>query len=47
VGAAFGLGSNHGYVVDLPVAPGSRQVCAYAVNVGPGVVDPLVGCRTV
>lgn len=41
-------GPNHGYEVTVPVtATGPVQYCAYAINVGFGAVNPLLGCRTV
>ena len=48
VGAAFGLGDAHGFDVrtqSLP--PGTNQVCLWAVNVGRGTQDRLLGCRDV
>ncbi len=42
-----GVVTNSGYTVTIPVAPGSNQVCAYAINVGPGTGNPLLGCRQV
>jgi len=50
VGSAVpGYGDNHGYSVRLTqLAPGNREVCVYAINVGPfGSTNPLLGCRTV
>jgi len=47
VGAAHGFGNNHGFDITLPVTGGSRRVCIYAINVGGGAVNPLIGCRTV
>ncbi len=49
VGAAFpSAGPNHGFSSALIGAdPGRHQVCAYAINVGPGYTNPLLGCRTV
>lgn len=47
VGDAYpAYGSEHGYSVALPAAPGTHRVCAYAINVGPGS-NALLGCRTV
>lgn len=40
-------GSNHGFHATFPIAPGVRQVCVYAINVGAGSVNPLLGCKTV
>lgn len=36
----------HGYVSTVPAAVGARQVCAYALNNGPGP-HALLGCRIV
>ena len=49
VGAAFpASGPNHGFGSALIGAqPGRHQVCAYAINVGPGHANPLLGCRAV
>ena len=49
VGSVFpAWGANHGYDVTVPVtATGAVQYCAYAINVGFGGVNPLLGCRTV
>ena len=49
VGAAYpGAGPNHGFSSPLIGAtPGRHQVCAYAINVGPGYTNPSLGCRTV
>ena len=48
VGRAFPLmGSDHGLETVVPAAGGSRDVCVYAINVGPGGSNPLVGCREV
>ncbi|MCD9623881.1 hypothetical protein [Rhabdothermincola salaria] len=42
-----GMGPNHGFDVVLPGSQGGqRQVCAVAVNIGPGS-DGIIGCRTV
>jgi hypothetical protein len=48
VGRAFpGYGDNHGFNASLSASPGPRQVCVYAINVGAGSTNPLLGCRTV
>jgi hypothetical protein len=31
-----GVGLNHGFGVRIPAAPGTHEVCVFAVNVGPG-----------
>jgi acetyl esterase/lipase len=48
VGRAFpGYGDNHGFRFTLPdQTPGPHTVCLYAINVGPGSVNPSLGCRT-
>lgn len=46
VGAAFWLGSDHGFEASLArVGAGPQNVCVYAINVGPGW-HRLLGCRT-
>lgn len=51
VGAVFpGLGNNHGIDVTVPgLTPGTRQICAYAINAayGAGGFNPLFGCVNV
>jgi SpoIID/LytB domain protein len=47
VAAALGRGERHGYDITLPVSQGKHEVCIYAINVGPGDLNPLLGCRTV
>lgn len=48
VGVAYPWsGPNHGFNVSFRVPPGQRQVCAYAINVGFGTNNPLIGCKTV
>ncbi len=47
VGAFFqGWGNAHGYATTISAPPGTHNVCAYAINVGPGA-NNLIGCRTV
>lgn len=46
VGTAFGRGPNHGYDVNLKVAPGTHSVCVYAID-GNGGSNVLLGCRSV
>ncbi|MEN1976821.1 hypothetical protein AAHH18_16985, partial [Cellulomonas sp. P4] len=46
VGRAYGLGSAHGFDTTVPAAPGSRQVCVYAIN-QPAGPNPRLGCTTV
>lgn len=48
VGAAFpGYGSAHGYDLTVAVPAGARQVCVYAINVGPGNTNTTLGCAQV
>jgi hypothetical protein len=43
-----GYGSAHGFDLTIGVGAGTRQVCAYGINVGPyGSTNPLLGCRNV
>ena len=48
VGAAYpGYGPVHGFDVVVPAAAGLQTVQVYAINVGPGSTNPLVGTRSV
>jgi hypothetical protein len=48
VAAAYpAAGPTAGFVYSGSIAPGPHQVCAYVINVGPGVSNPSIGCRTV
>ena len=48
VGGAYpGWGNLHGYRARVAAGPGRHQVCAYAINVGSGTTNPLLGCRDV
>jgi hypothetical protein len=40
------LGGQFGIDVVIPVAPGNRRVCVYAINVGEGASNPELACRT-
>ncbi|GAB2685863.1 hypothetical protein GCM10027194_19460 [Thalassiella azotivora] len=40
-----GLGERTGFSAVVPARAG-EQVCVYAINVGPGSTNPLLGCRT-
>jgi hypothetical protein len=42
-----GVGPSTGYNGSLAATPGKHTVCVYAVNVGDGYTNPLLGCRTV
>ena len=47
VGVAYpGYGAGHGFSVVVPAVGGTRQVCVYGINTGPGV-NALVACRSV
>lgn len=45
--AVPGFGPNHGFQITVPIAPGSHQVCAYAINVANGSTNPQLGCFSV
>ena len=48
IAAAFpGAGPYHGFSATIRVSSGRHTVCAYAINVGHGSVDPRLGCRVV
>jgi hypothetical protein len=48
VGAAFpGAGSGHGFSHSVPVAPGVRTVCVYAIDVEQPWRNTGLGCRSV
>ena len=48
VGTAYpGWSANHGFAANIAVGPGDHRVCAYALNVGSGSTNPLLGCQTV
>ena len=44
--AVPGIGDRHGFDHLVPVPAGPVQVCAFAINLGPGSHTPL-GCRAV
>jgi GH25 family lysozyme M1 (1,4-beta-N-acetylmuramidase) len=46
-GAYTGFGPDHGFELTADVGGGDQRVCAYAINVGPGNANALLGCRTV
>lgn len=48
VGAVYpASGPNHGFSFAFGVAPGRQQVCVYAINIPPGVANPLLGCQSI
>ena len=49
VGTVYpGYGDNHGYSAQISnVSPGLHTVCTYAINVGAGDTNPLLGCRVI
>lgn len=40
-------GAAHGFSLSFAVPEGRREICVYAINVGPGTTNPLLGCRNV
>ena len=40
-------GGDHGYSTTLHLGQGTHNVCAYAINVGAGTNNPILGCKTV
>ncbi len=48
IAAAFpGAGADHGYDITIPIAPGQHRFDVYAINLGTGTANPLIGTRTV
>ncbi|MBF0687197.1 MAG: hypothetical protein IR158_05430 [Cellulomonas sp.] len=47
VDRAHGMGAAHGFSVQLTALPGTRSVCAYAIDSWGGGPNPLLGCRSV
>jgi hypothetical protein len=46
IGARYpGSGSNHGFTAQVPVGPGSHQVCAYGIDAGEGTTRAFA-CTT-
>ena len=46
VGAAYpGYGNNHGYQALVNISSGTHTICAYGINVGPGLVNGVLGCQ--
>jgi len=46
VGRVHGMGDNHGFSVTVPLTPGTRTLCVYAIKSRPGV-NPSIGCSAV
>ncbi len=40
-----GYGTDHGFFTAFTIPPGAHNVCAYALNVGPGPAATNIGCR--
>jgi hypothetical protein len=47
VGAAFGLGDNHGFSVKVAVDPGPHSMCVWALNTDSANSDTLVYCADI
>ncbi|MBM9469185.1 hypothetical protein [Nakamurella leprariae] len=48
VSAVFGVGPSHGFDLSVPAGRSGRHtVCAFAITVGGGAGNPLLGCREV
>lgn len=47
VGAAFGVGPNHGFDETFVAARGSRTVCVYVIGAPSRTGNPLIGCSPV
>jgi hypothetical protein len=48
VGAVFpAYGSDHGIDMTVALPAGPAEVCVFAINVGVGTANPLLGCRVV
>ena len=48
VAAAYGIGALHGFAAPItPIAAGAHTVCVYAINMGPPVANPNLGCLAV
>ncbi len=49
VAAAFRVRGNYGFDTTIPIPaglPSNAPICLYAINIGPGGVNPALGCRT-
>jgi SpoIID/LytB domain protein len=42
-----GYGTQHGFTMSAQLGAGSHVVCAYAINVGQGSTNPLLGCVSI
>lgn len=42
-----GAGPDQGYATTVTLTRGRRQLCAFAINLGTGTRNPVIGCRTV
>jgi hypothetical protein len=48
VGSAHAMyGPDHGYATTVGLPTGTNQLCAYAINAGPGTANTALACRTV
>ncbi|MBM9468705.1 hypothetical protein [Nakamurella leprariae] len=47
VNAAFGVPGNHGFDIVVPAAAGGHTVTVFAINVGGGAANPVIGSRRV
>lgn len=47
VGAAFGVGSSHGFNWSGTVAPGAHSVCVYAIDLDQSWRNTPLGCRSI
>jgi uncharacterized protein YkwD len=47
IGTAYpAFGPNHGFSIPLTVSGGTHTVCVFGINVGAGLSNPKLGCRT-
>ncbi|MEP6560523.1 MAG: M15 family metallopeptidase [Nakamurella sp.] len=47
VNSAFGITGDHGFDVQIQLAPGNHTVAIYGINAGGGTLNPLIGVATV
>ena len=45
--AAPGYGNLHGYTTTITPVDGLNHICAYAINIGPGTINPQLGCQDI